>query len=378
MTRKRDYYEVLGVPRDASEAEIKRAFRRLARQYHPDVNKSPDAEARFKEINEAYEVLSDREKRAMYDRYGHAATEGGFAASDFGGFSGFGGIEDIFEDLFGMGFGRRARAARRTPERGADLRVNLTISFEEAAFGCEKTLEIPRWETCPNCRGSGAAPGTSPVRCPDCRGTGEIRRVHHSIFGQMVNVTTCPRCEGEGEVITSPCPECRGRKQVQRIRTVAVEIPAGVDDGTQIRLSGEGEPGRYGGPPGNLYVVLSVKPHPFFRRQGNDVLLELPVNVAQAALGDEVEVPTLDGVERLQIPPGTQTGDTFRLRGKGIPYLRRNGRGDMLVTVFVRTPTNLTEEQRELLRELGRTLGKEPIPQNEKSIFDRLKEAFKG
>jgi len=375
MSAKRDYYDVLGVKRNASEEEIKKAYRRLARQYHPDVNKANDAEARFKEINEAYEVLSDREKRERYDRFGHLGTQGGFQPG--GGFAGFGGIEDIFEDFFG--FGARSRAhARQTPQRGADLRYNLSISFEEAAFGVEKELEIPRWEVCPTCNGSGASPGTSPIRCPQCNGMGEVRRVQQSIFGSFVNVSTCPRCEGEGEVINSPCQECHGRKQVQRVRTVAVEIPAGVDEGTQIRLTGEGEPGIRGGPPGNLYVVLSVRPHPYFRRQGNDVLLEFPINIAQAALGDEVEVPTLEGSEWLHIPSGTQTGEIFRLRGKGIPFLRRNGRGDLLVTIYVKTPTSLTEEQKDLLKKLGKTLGKEPISQGEKGIFEKLKEVFRA
>ena len=371
MSAKRDYYDVLGVPRNASQEEIKRAYRRLARQYHPDVNKSPDAEAKFKEINEAYQVLSDREKRAMYDRFGTVEAPG---------FEGFGFRDpfEIFEEVFGFDFGFGPRAARRrAPQRGADLRYDLTISFKEAAFGCEKELEIPRWETCPTCRGSGAEPGTTPVRCPQCNGTGQVRRAQQSIFGSFVQVTTCNRCDGTGEVITTPCHECRGRKQVQRIRTIAVEIPAGVDDGTRIRLSGEGEPGLYGGPPGNLYVVLHVQPHKYFKRQGNNILLELDINVAQAALGDEVRVPTLDGEETLIIPAGTQTGDTFRLKGKGVPYLRRNGRGDQLVTVYVVTPTHLTEEQRELFKELAKTLGREVIPQSEKGLFERLKDAFK-
>lgn len=371
MSAKRDYYDVLGVARNASQDEIKKAYRRLARQYHPDVNKSPDAEARFKEINEAYEVLSDNEKRALYDRFGHMGPQAGFGPGGFG----FGGIEDIFEDFFG-GFGMRTRAARRGPQRGADLRVNLTLTFEEAAFGCEKELEIPRWETCPTCRGSGAEPGTTPIRCPQCNGTGEVRRVQQSIFGSVVNVTTCNRCDGEGEVVTTPCHECRGQKRVQRTKTILVEIPAGVDNGTQIRLTGEGEAGWHGGPPGNLYVALSVRPHPYFKRQGNDIFMELPINIAQAALGDEVEVPTLDGKERLVIPPGTQTGETFRLRGKGIPYLRRNGRGDQLVTIFVATPRSLTEEQRELLQKLGKTLGKEPLTQPEKGFLERLKDVL--
>ena len=336
MAAKRDYYEVLGVGRSASQDEIKKAYRGLARQYHPDVNKSPDAEAKFKEINEAYEVLSDQEKRATYNRFGHSGVQGRWG--DFGDFGfGFGGFGDIFGDLFG--FGTRTRT-RRAPRRGADLRYDLTISFEEAVFGCERELEIPRYETCPRCRGSGAEPGTSPIRCPQCNGTGEVRRTQQSILGSFINVTTCPRCQGEGEIVTTPCSECRGQKRVRVTRTLSVKVPAGVDNGTQIRLAGEGEPGVYDGPPGSLYVVVSVKPHRYFRRQDNHIILELAINVAQAALGDEVMVPTLEGEEHLVIPAGTQTGKVFRLRGQGVPYLRRNGRGDQLVMVQVAIPTD--------------------------------------
>jgi molecular chaperone DnaJ len=368
---KRDYYEVLGVSRNASADEIRKAYRRLARQYHPDVNKSPDAEARFKEINEAYEVLSDDQKRAAYDRYGHAGPQvGGFG--DMGGFGGFG---DIFEDLF-AGFGMRARAAQRGPRRGADLHLDLTITFEEAAFGTEKELEIPRLETCPRCAGSGAEPGTSPIRCPQCNGTGEVRRVQQSILGSFVNVTTCPRCGGEGEVVTSPCGECHGQKRVQVTRKISVSIPAGVDDETRVRLEGQGEAGMYGGPPGNLYVVLHVQPHPYFQREDSDILLELPINIVQAALGDEVEVPTLDGPQKLVIPPGTQHGKSFRLKGKGVPRLHRAGRGDQIVTVRVVIPTNLDEKQKQLLRELGKTLRKETIPQADKGFFGKVKDAL--
>ncbi len=365
---KRDYYEVLGVSRNASDDEIRRSYRRLARQYHPDVNKSADAEARFKEVNEAYEVLSDREKRAVYDRYGHAGINfpNGFGQ---GGFSDFG-FGDIFEDLFGFGM-RTRRAARQAPTRGADLRYNLTITFEEAVFGCEKELEIPRLETCPTCQGQGAEPGTSPIRCPQCRGTGEERRTRQSICGSIVTASTCSRCRGEGEVITTPCHECRGQKRVQRTRKIVVEIPAGVDEGTQIRLAGEGEAGLHGGPPGNLYVALTVTPHEFFRRRDNDIMLDLELNVAQAALGDEIEVPTLEGTEKLRIPAGTQTGRSFRLRGKGVPRLRRNGRGDQVVTVFVRTPTELTDEQKALFQPLARTPGKKVITQEERGLYDR-------
>lgn len=364
MSAKRDYYEVLGVNRDSTPDEIKRSFRRLARQYHPDVNKDSDAEARFKEINEAYEVLSDAEKRATYDNFGHAGPQGGF-----GGY----GFEDIFESFFG---GMRAGPARRGPTRGADLRYDLTIEFEEAVFGCEKEIVVPRHDTCPQCQGSGAEPGTQPIRCPQCNGTGEVRRQQQTFLGSFVQVTTCPRCQGEREIITTPCTVCRGRKVVQVERTISVKVPAGVDDGTRIRLAGEGEVGERKGPPGNLYVVLHVKSHAHFRRQDNDILLQLDVNVAQAALGDRLAVPTLDGDEELIIPAGTQTGEVFRLRGKGVPHLQRNGRGDQLVMVHVLTPTKLTRQQKDLLAELSKTLGKEVIHQPEKGLFDRVKEAI--
>jgi len=367
MSAKRDYYEVLGVNRDSTPDEIKRSFRRLARQYHPDVNKDSDAEARFKEINEAYEVLSDAEKRATYDNFGHAGPQAGF-----GGFGGYG-FEDIFESFFG---GMRAGPARRGPTRGADLRYDLTIEFEEAVFGCEKEIVVPRHDTCPQCQGSGAEPGTQPIRCPQCNGTGEVRRQQQTFLGSFVQVTTCPRCQGEREIITTSCTVCRGRKVVQVERTISVKVPAGVDDGTRIRLAGEGEVGERKGPPGNLYVVLHVKSHAHFRRQDNDILLQLDVNVAQAALGDRLAVPTLDGDEELIIPAGTQTGEVFRLRGKGVPHLQRNGRGDQLVMVHVLTPTKLTRQQKDLLAELSKTLGKEVIHQPEKGLFDRVKEAI--
>jgi molecular chaperone DnaJ len=369
MAAERDYYEILGVNRSSNDAEIKRAYHRLARQYHPDLNKSPDAEERFKEINEAYEVLGDRRKRAEYDRWGRVGAGGGFA-TDFGGF-GFG---DIFEDLFG--FGGVRTAARRAPQRGGDLRYDLTLTFEEAAFGCDKEVEITRLDTCSVCRGTGADPGTDPIRCPQCNGTGEVRRVRQSVFGSFVNVSTCGRCGGEGEVVSTPCSECRGQKQVRVAKRLSMEVPAGVDDGTQIRLSEEGQAGLRGGMPGNLYVVISVRKHPYFKRHNSDVFLELPINVAQAALGDEIEVPTLDGLEELVIPASTQTGETFRLRKKGIPYLRGQGRGDQLVTVYVVTPKKLTDEQRRLFEELAGTLGKEVIPQGEKGFFDRLKDVL--
>jgi molecular chaperone DnaJ len=376
MSAKRDYYEVLGVTKGATPEEIKKAFRRLARQYHPDVNKEADAEARFKEINEAYEILSDQDKRAAYDRFGHAASQGGFGggySGGFGDFGGFGGIEDIFESFFG---GARTSPARRGPARGSDLRHDLTIEFEEAVFGAEKEIVVPRHETCPQCQGSGAEPGTQPIRCPQCNGTGEVRRQQQTMLGSFVQVTTCPRCQGEREIVTTPCTRCRGRKVVSVERPIVVKIPAGVDDGTRIRLANEGEPGVRGGPGGNLYVVLHVEPHPYFHREDTNILLQLDINVAQAALGDKIKVPTLDGEEEMVIPAGTQTGDTFRLRGKGVPYLQRNGRGDQIVLAHVLTPTKLTKRQKELLNELSKTLGKEVIHQPEKGLLDKLKEAL--
>lgn len=378
MDGKRDYYEVLGVARDASQSEIKKAYRQLARKYHPDVSQEPEAEAKFKEVNEAYEVLSDQQKRSVYDRFGHAGLSGG--AGGFGGFTDFGGFRDpfeIFEEVFGSfgGFGRTRRSTR-APRRGADLRYEMDLDFEEAVFGTEQEIEVPRQETCSTCTGSGVEPGTTPVRCPECNGTGEIRRQ----AGFFINITTCPRCGGRGEIVTSPCHECQGKGQVVKARRLSVKVPAGVDEGTQIRLSGEGESGTNGGPPGNLYVVIHVKPHPYFRRVGDTIHLELAINITQAALGDEVEVPTLDGKEMMTIPAGTQTGDTIRLRGKGVPRLRRDGssggRGDQVVTLQVRTPTNLTQEQRDLLLELGKTLDREVVPQREKSFFDRIRDAF--
>jgi molecular chaperone DnaJ len=367
MSAKRDYYEVLGVGRDSTPEEIKRSFRRLARQYHPDVNKDPDAEARFKEINEAYEVLSDTDNRAAYDRFGHAGPQAGF-----GGFEDFG-FGDIFETFFG---GMRTSPARPGPTRGADLRYDLTIEFEEAVFGCEKEILVSRHETCPQCQGTGAEPGTQPIRCPQCNGTGEVRRQQQTFLGSFVQVTTCPRCQGEREIVTTPCTRCRGRKVIQVERSISVKIPAGVDDGTRIRLAGEGEPGARRGPSGNLYVVLHVNPHPHFRRQDTNILLELDLNVAQAALGDKITVPTLDGEEELIVPAGTQTGEVFKLRGRGVPHLRRNGRGDQLVMVHVLTPTKLSREQKDLLTELSKTLGKEVVHQPEKGLLEKVKEAI--
>ncbi len=379
MATKRDYYEVLGVSREATQVEIKSAFRRLARKYHPDVSKEPDAEAHFKEVGEAYEVLGDPEKRAQYDRFGHAGVTGvgnGFGGGGFGDFSGgFVDFSDLFEGLFGFG-GRQGHRRRNAPRQGNDVGVEVTLSFEEAAKGVKRIVKVRRLETCPRCHGTGAEPGTSPVTCPQCHGTGEVRHVQQSIFGQFVNVTTCPRCGGTGEVIPTPCSLCHGRKVVEQVRDVEVNIPAGVDDGMRVRLSGEGNPGVNGGPPGDLYVAVHVLPHKIFKRSGNDVLLDLPVNFAQAALGDEVEVLTLDGKERLTIPAGTQSGHTFRLGHRGIPDVRNpRRRGDELITVRVLTPRVLTERQKELLRELGKTLGRTPQP-DDRNFFEKMLDAI--
>jgi molecular chaperone DnaJ len=369
----RDYYDILGLGRSASDDEIRAAFRKLARQYHPDVNKEPDAEEKFKEINEAYGVLSDSDKRARYDRFGKAGLGnmgGGFRdyTVDFA---------DIFDELFG-GFGfSTGRRSRRTPRRGRDLQMQVELKFEEAVFGVEREIEFEREETCSRCNGSGAEPGTTPARCTTCGGQGEVRQVRQTILGQMVQTTTCPTCEGRGEVIASPCKTCHGggleRKRVHK----KIQIPAGVDEGTQIRLAGEGGPGVYGGPNGSLFLLLDVQPHKYFKRRENDILLNLDINIAQATLGADVEVPTLDGDEKFKIPAGTQPGKVFHIKGKGVPHLRRNGRGDQLIIVNVEIPGKLTKEQRELFARLADTLGTTVKPK-EKGFLDWLNEALGG
>ena len=376
MAVKRDYYEVLGVQRNASEDEIKKAFRRLARQYHPDVNKEKGAEERFKEIAEAYEVLGDAQKRQTYDRFGHAGVSGAAAGagSPFEGF-GFGSFSDLFEQIFAGAAGAASGTRRAGAQRGADLRYELTISFEEAVKGCQKEIEIPRWETCPTCRGNGAQPGTNTTRCTACQGTGEIRRVQQSIFGQFVNVMVCDRCRGEGRVITTPCDRCQGQGRVRNVRRVTVNIPAGVDDGINVRVTGEGEVPPRGGAPGNLYVALSVKPHEYFKRQGTDVIYDLPISFASAALGAEVEVPTLDGKETLKIPTGTQSGRIFRLKGRGVPVVHSTNRGDELVTVKVVTPQSMTSRQKELLREFAE-IERQQDERGSHNLFDKIKDAM--
>ena len=370
----RDYYEILGVPRSASTDDLKQAFRKLARQYHPDVNDAPDAEERFKELNEAYAVLSDPEKRAAYDRFGHAGVRGpGGAPPDFT--VDFSDFADIFGEFFG--FGRSSRQSRNMPRRGQDLQYRVELSFEEAIFGVEREIDITRDETCSHCHGNGAEPGTSPVRCTTCNGRGEVRQVRQTILGSMVQVGTCPTCNGSGETIATPCRTCNGRGLERKTRKKVVSVPGGVDNGNQIRLAGEGQPGVNGGPNGNLFLVVEIKPHKFFRRRESDILMDLEVNIAQAALGAEVQVPTVDGEESLRIPAGTQPGKVLRLRGKGVPHLRGNGRGDELVMVNVVVPKSLTTEQRKLFEQLAKSLGSEVRPQ-ERGFLDWLKETIGG
>ena len=368
----RDYYEVLGINKGATPDEIKSAFRQLARKLHPDVNQEPDAEERFKEINEAYAVLSDTEKRAAYDRFGHAGVNGMGGAPDFNSMD----FSDIFENFFGFG-GSGRRQSRNAPRRGADLNQTVTLTFEESVFGIDKNIEFTRDEICTTCRGTGAQPGTSPTRCPNCEGRGEVRQVRNTFLGSMVQVTTCPNCNGQGEVITSPCATCHGRGLERKTIHKSVTIPGGVDTGTQIRLSGEGQPGIFGGPNGNLYVEIQVRAHKFFRRNGNDLLLDLNINVAQAALGAEIEVPTIEGPTRLSIPAGTQPGKIFTIHGKGVPFLRSSGRGDQKVIVNVEVPSRLTDDQRKLFEQLAETMGSEVRPQ-ERSFLDKLKEVLGG
>jgi molecular chaperone DnaJ len=374
---KRDYYEVLSVARTASDDEIKKAYRRLALQYHPDRNKAPDAVERFKEVTEAYQVLSDAEKRNLYDRYGHQAFErGGAATVDFSNFVGLN-IEDLFESFFGT---PGTRGARQRVQRGHDLRYDLTLTLEEAVFGTTREITVNKHVTCSRCSGNGMEPGTQPTRCPRCEGSGEIRRVQQSIFGQFVNVTLCDRCRGEGSIIADPCMECHGDGVVRARQTIPIEIPPGSDDGLQLRRSGEGEPGPRGGVPGHLYIVLHVQPHRYFKRQGNDLLLEVPVNVAQAALGAEFSVPTLDSKQvPVKIPPGTQNGRIIRVRGEGVPYLREHGRGDLQVHIRVRVPTELSDDQKKLFKQLADTFGTgHNAPNENKSFFDKVKDVFSG
>ena len=383
MAEERDYYEILGVGKNATDAELKSAFRQLVRKYHPDVNKEPGAEDRFKEINEAYQVLSDPDKRAAYDRYGKAGVSGmGGAGFDYTTVD----FSDILGDLFGSfggfgGFGgsRYSSSSRRNaPRRGSDLQTTVKLKFEEAVFGADKEISFSRDEKCTKCGGSGAEPGTTKEKCKACNGTGEVKTTRQTMFGSMVQVTACPTCNGTGETIPHPCPQCHGRGIERKTVKKVVAVPAGVDNGTRIRMSGEGQPGSNNGPNGDLYIEVSVADHPYFRRYENDIHVDMKINIAQAALGAEIEVPTVDGPEKVRIPAGTQPGKIITMKGKGVPALRGGTRGDQKVIVDVVTPTNLTAEQRELLEKLAVTLGTETTAAGKASFWDRLKEVING
>ena len=378
---KRDYYEVLGVQKGVTEEEIKKAYKKMARKYHPDLNPGDkDAEEKFKEVNEAYEVLSDSEKKARYDQFGFAGVDPNFGAGTggWGGGAGgagfdFGDLGDIFGSFFGGGFGGgQARRNPNAPQRGESIRMNLTISFEEAAFGCEKELELDRYESCETCRGSGAAPGTSPETCPDCGGSGVVQTRRQTPMGVFASTAPCSRCGGRGKIIKEPCKDCRGSGMVRRRRKIQASVPAGIDNGQTISIRGQGHAGKNGGPAGDLLVTITVRPHELFRREGTSVLCEAPITFPQAVLGAELEIPTIDGKVKYDIPEGTQSGTTFRLRGKGIPVLNGRGRGDQYVTVYMETPRNLNREQKEALKKFAEAVGENNYEER-KSFFRKFK-----
>ena len=374
---KRDYYEVLGVSKSASKDEIKKAYRKLSKKYHPDINKEAGSDEKFKEVKEAYGTLSGCQKRSDYDQFGHADPNQGFGGGGFGGggdFGGFGGFDDIFSSIFGGG---ARRSDPNAPRQGADLQYTMTLSFEEAAFGKEATIEIPREETCETCHGSGAKPGTQAKTCSHCGGSGQLNVEQSTPFGKVVNRRVCNYCSGTGKQIDHKCSTCGGSGKVRKRKKINVTIPAGVDDGQQLRVSGQGEPGVNGGPPGDLFVVFHVRAHEFFERDGDDIYCEMPLTFAQAALGDEIEVPTLHGKVKLKVPAGTQTGTKFRLKGKGVKNVRGYGQGDQHIVVRVVTPTNLTDNQKDIIRKFAEVSGNKPDEQ-EMSFFDKVKRAFKG
>jgi molecular chaperone DnaJ len=379
LAEKKDYYEVLGVSKGASDDEIKKAYRKEAKKYHPDLHPGDKvAEAKFKEVNEAYEVLSDSDKKARYDQFGHAGVDPNYnpGGSGFGGgFDGFD-VGDIFENIFGGGFGFGGRPQKNAPRRGRDVRQTIDITFEEAAFGCKKKINITKMDACTTCGGSGAKSGTSPETCSHCHGTGQVKTQQRTPFGYMTNVTTCPDCRGTGKVIKDPCASCRGTGKVRTNKTLEINVAAGIDDGQTMQISGQGEPGENGGGYGDLLVTVRVKKHSIFERDGANVYLSIPITFVQAALGATLKVPTLDGIVEYDIPEGTQTGTVFRLRAKGIPHLRGKGRGDQYVTVNVEVPRNLNAHQKDLLKQFDGNVDSKNYKQ-QKSFFDKMKEKWK-
>ena len=376
---KRDYYEILGVEKNAAADQIKKAYRKLAAKYHPDVNHEADAETKFKEINEAYEVLSNPDKRARYDQYGFAGVDpnfspgGGNPFEGFGGFSGFGDLGDIFGDFFGGGRSSRSSGGTRAA-RGENVVVQVEVSFEEAAFGCKKEVNVSRIESCDQCHGSGCAEGTQPETCPQCRGTGQVRTTQSFMGMTMQSTAACPTCGGRGKLIKNPCSRCKGKGRIKRTQRQTVDVPAGIDDGQAFPVPGMGNAGANGGPSGDLLVNVRIRPHELFTRDGANVYCEMPISFCQAACGADIEVPTLDGKVRYNVPEGTQTGTTFRLKGKGIPYVGYKNRGDQYVTVVVETPTRLSKEQKDILRQFDAAT--EKAQPKRKSFFDKLKRNF--
>jgi molecular chaperone DnaJ len=386
MADKRDYYEILGVDRNITGDELKKAYRKLALQYHPDRNKEEGAEEKFKEISEAYGVLSDSEKRAKYDQYGHAGVDGRWSQEDIfrgvdfedlfrgfgfgGGGGGFG--SSIFETFFGGGSRRRGG-----PQRGSDLRIDLAVTFEEAYKGVEKSIKLPRTENCSICGGSGAKPGTEPRNCKTCGGSGQATRAQQTPFGQFMTTSTCPTCHGRGKVVDDPCTECHGSGKVEKKRTIKVKVPAGIESNSRMRVTGEGEHGSAGGPPGDLFVDIYVKHHKLFKRMGNDIVVGADISFTQAALGDEITVPTVDGKVKLKVPAGTQPGATFRVKDKGMPNIHGYGQGDLHVKVNVKVPKKLDAKQKEMLREFARASGEKPAKENEKGLFEKVVDGVK-